>query len=83
MITPKPVILPSYASPNVAPLPYAYSCHSALRDILQRALAKACSRGALGLSDAQALYVTSATASSGTVRAAIEEVLAACERAEA
>lgn len=76
----KPVILPTFpAGSRVQALPYAFSCHAALRDILQHALAKACSRGTLTLGDAQALYATSAIASSGTVRAALEEVLAACE----
>ncbi len=75
----KPVVLPTFACSRVQALPYAFSCHSALREILSAALRKACERGALDLPTAQALYDASERASSGSVRAALEEVLTACE----
>ncbi len=71
--------VPTFACSRVQALPYAFSCHSALREILAAALRKACSLGVLDLPQAQALYAASAAASSGSVRAALEEVLTACE----
>ncbi len=77
----KPVVLPTFACSRVTPLPYAFSCHSALRDILARSAARASELGLLTLSDAQALYAASAEASSGTLRAGIEELLTGIEAA--
>jgi hypothetical protein len=64
---------------RVFPLPYAFSCHSALLDVLSAALERAVARGLVTPHGARELHSRSRAAHSGFVRLACEHVLGLLE----